>query len=52
MLFKIINHINESIFFNQGGITQSGIFKRLDNDGRAIIQIDTKEILFNSITLE
>ncbi len=46
------NHLNESISFNQAGINQSGIFKGLDNDGKAIIQIDTKEVLFNSITLE
>ena len=46
------NHINESVSFNQGGINQNGIFKGLDNDGRAIIQVNKKEILFNSITLE
>ncbi len=46
------NHINKSVSFNQEGINQSGIFKRLNNDGRAIIQIDNGEILFNSITLE
>ena len=46
------NHLKKSVSFNQDGIKQSGIFKGLNNDGRAIIQIDTKEILFNSITLE
>ena len=46
------NHLNESISFNQADINQKGIFKGLDNDGRAIIQIDAKEVLFNSITLE
>ncbi len=46
------NHLNEPVSFNQNGINQDGIFRGLDNDGRAIIQIDTKEILFNSITLE
>ena len=45
------NHINKSVSFNHDGNIQSGIFKGLDNDGKAIIQIDAKEILFNSITL-
>ena len=43
--------MNESVSFNQGGINQNGVFKGLNNDGRAIIQVDAKEILFNSITL-
>ena len=46
------NHLNESVSFKKDGIHHNGIFKQLNNDGRAIIQIDTKEILFNSITLE
>ena len=46
------NHLNKSVSFNQDGINQNGIFKGLNDDGRAIIQIDAKEILFNSITLE
>jgi len=46
------NHLNEIISFSQNGQNQSGIFKGLSDDGRARIQIDKKEILFNSITLE
>ena len=46
------NHINESVSFKQNGNKQSGIFKGLNNDGKAIIQIDAEEILFNSITLD
>ncbi len=46
------NHQNKSVSFKQDGNRKNGIFNGLDNDGRAIIQIDKKEILFNSITLE
>ena len=46
------NHLNETVSFNQDGHNQSGIFKGLNDDGRAIIQIDKKEVLFNSIALE
>ena len=46
------NHLNKSVSFNQDGIIQNGIFNGLNDDGRAIIQIDAKEILFNSIALD
>ena len=46
------NHLDKSVSFNKDGINRNGIFKQLNNDGRAIIQIDKKETLFTSITLE
>ena len=54
-LNKNINYLNsteEELATKYCDAINKKIFNGLNNDGRAIIQIDTKEILFNSITLE
>ena len=46
------SHLNDNVSFNQNGVQYSGIFKGLNDDGRSIIEIDKKEVLFSSIILE
>jgi len=49
---KYCAHIDSIVCFNDGSNSYSGIFKGISNYGQAKIQIDNKEKLFNSITLD
>ena len=46
------NHLNKKIIFHKNDTLLEGYFKDIDNNGNAIINIDSKEILISSGVLE